>query len=380
MVERKGLGHPDTICDHLADAVERALARFYLDRFGAVLHHNVDKMLLVAGSSRPAFGGGEVDEPVDLILAGRATVDVRGVRVPVEEIAVETCRAWIRQHLRYLDPDGHVRLHCRIRPGSAELVDLFTQQARTGVWLSNDTSSGVGFAPRTPTERLVLETERRLGDLRAGERPEIGEDVKLMAVRRGGSVDLTVAAAFVGRHLRDLDAYRDARERLGQLAGHFASEVSGLDVRARVNTADDLDRGAIYLTVTGTSAEAGDDGQVGRGNRASGLITPYRPMTMEAVAGKNPVSHVGKIYNVAAELLAADVVARVDGVVAAEVQLVSSIGRPVREPQLLHVRVHTEPGVDPVALRQPVEDLARAHMAETPDLAERLIRGEIPVC
>jgi len=56
----------------------------------------------------------------------------------------------------------------------------------------------------------------------------------------------------------------------------------------------------LYLTATGTSAEQGDDGQVGRGNRVNGLITPYRPMTLEAAAGKNPVSHVGKTYNIAA--------------------------------------------------------------------------------
>jgi S-adenosylmethionine synthetase len=70
-----------------------------------------------------------------------------------------------------------------------------------------------------------------------------------------------------------------------------------------VNAADDLQAGSVYLTVTGTSAEAGDDGEAGRGNRVNGLITPYRPMTMESAAGKNPVTHVGKISNVCASLI-----------------------------------------------------------------------------
>ncbi len=56
-----------------------------------------------------------------------------------------------------------------------------------------------------------------------------------------------------------------------------------------VNTADDIKKKSVFLTVTGTSAEMGDDGSVGRGNRCNGLITPNRPMSMEATSGKNPI-------------------------------------------------------------------------------------------
>ena len=67
-----------------------------------------------------------------------------------------------------------------------------------------------------------------------------------------------------------------------------------------VNALDDpkaSDESGIYLTVTGLSAEQGDDGEVGRGNRVNGLITPSRAMSLEAAAGKNAVAHVGKLYN-----------------------------------------------------------------------------------
>ncbi len=53
-----------------------------------------------------------------------------------------------------------------------------------------------------------------------------------------------------------------------------------------------------------TSVEMGDDGATGRGNRGNCLITPMRPMSIEAIAGKNPVNHVGKIYNVIAQQVA----------------------------------------------------------------------------
>jgi S-adenosylmethionine synthetase len=62
--------------------------------------------------------------------------------------------------------------------------------------------------------------------------------------------------------------------------------------------------GGTYLSLLGTSAEDADSGQVGRGNRVNGLIAMNRPMGTEATTGKNPVSHVGKIYSVLAHRLA----------------------------------------------------------------------------
>jgi S-adenosylmethionine synthetase len=98
IVERKGLGHPDTICDMLSEQLSVALSRKYLDEFGLVLHHNVDKALLAAGRAEPAFGGGRIVEPIDIYLAGRVTTEVRGKIVPVRTLAEETATAWLREH------------------------------------------------------------------------------------------------------------------------------------------------------------------------------------------------------------------------------------------------------------------------------------------
>src|SRR5687767_10595383 len=80
VVERKGIGHPDTICDGIAERISVELCRYYLDHCGAILHHNVDKMLLCGGAARPAFGGGVIVEPIELYLGGRATEEHRGTR------------------------------------------------------------------------------------------------------------------------------------------------------------------------------------------------------------------------------------------------------------------------------------------------------------
>lgn len=162
VVERKGLGHPDTICDAVAEELSRSLCRFYRDRFGLILHHNVDKVLLWGGAARPAFGGSQVLAPLEIFLCGRATSEFRDIKVPVADMAVEGTRDWLRRHLHHLDPDRDVRIHCLVRPGSADLVDLFVQQQTAGDWLANDTSIGVGYAPLSALEKTVLDVERGL--------------------------------------------------------------------------------------------------------------------------------------------------------------------------------------------------------------------------
>ncbi|MGD9885453.1 MAG: methionine adenosyltransferase, partial [Reyranella sp.] len=344
IVERKGLGHPDSICDALAENLSRNLCRHYLDRFGVILHHNVDKALLCGGSTIPAFGGGQVKEPIDIYLSGRAVGAVGNQVIPIDEIAIEGSRTWLRETLHALDADRHVRLHCQVHPGSQALADLYGRSA-AGTVLANDTSIGVGYAPLSALEFLVLRVENVLnGRQRAVHHPAWGEDIKVMGLRHGMVVSLTIACAMIDRHLGGVDDYRAETAAIRRLVQDLAAEHGFDDCLVMVNMADAPDASSLYLTVTGTSAEAGDDGEVGRGNRVNGLITPYRPMSLEAAAGKNPVSHVGKIYNIVAREIAEAVVSSVAEVAAAECHMVSQIGKPVDMPALTHVRLATHDG------------------------------------
>jgi S-adenosylmethionine synthetase len=381
LVERKGAGHPDTICDALAEALSQALCRFYIERFGLILHHNVDKALLWGGAARPAFGGGEVLEPIEIYLAGRATLAARGVTVPVETLAGEASRAWLRAHLPALDPERHVRIHALIRPSSPDLVALFERQRTAGVALANDTSFGVGFAPLDPLERAVLAVEQQLNaPATRATQPAIGADVKVMGARAGDALRITVACAMVGRHLRDLADYFAAKARVRALALDAAREAAGTTaVEVDVNAADGATADSVYLTVTGTSAEGGDDGQVGRGNRVNGLITPYRPMSLEAAAGKNPVTHVGKLYNLLASRIARAIVDATPEVLEAQCFLLSCIGAPIDAPQVFDVKVRL---ADPSALasrRARIEAIARDELAGVHRLWTKVLAGECPV-
>lgn len=358
LVERKGLGHPDSLCDALAENLSRSLSRAYLERFGVILHHNVDKALLRGGAARAAFRGGEILEPIEIYLAGRATLELKGARIPVDELAVEGSRQWLREHLRFLDVDRDVRIISLVRPTSADLSSLFSRQGP--VPLANDTSLGVGFAPLDDLERTVLAVEQHLNSADAKARqPEIGEDLKVMGVRRGERTSLTVACAMVGRFIDDADDYRRKKEQVRRLA----LEACPGPVEVHVNTADGETADSLYLTVTGLSAEAGDDGQVGRGNRVNGLITPYRPMTLEAAAGKNPITHVGKLYNLVAHRIARALVAEVPGVLEASCYLVSRIGSPITQPEVMDVKVRLEDPARLAALRPLISEVARANLA-----------------
>jgi S-adenosylmethionine synthetase len=227
---------------------------------------------------------------------------------------------------------------------------------------------------------MVLAIERKLNSPPfKGELPASGADIKVMGVRTKERVEFTVSCAFISRYIEHLVAYRDAKEKVQSVALETARSISDYDISVSVNTADDHASGSIFLTLCGTSAEAGDDGETGRGNRANGLITPLRPMSLEAVAGKNPVTHVGKLYSIAANRMAAAIVDEVAGVSDAECYLVSRIGAPVDKPSIVHLRVRSKEGGLTTEIRQRSASIAEREIAAIPDLWRSFLLGQIPV-
>ncbi len=379
IVERKGIGHPDTICDSVAEELSVALSKMYIEEFGAIMHHNVDKALLVGGIAEPVFGGGRVISPIEIYIVGRAIKEKGDKRLPVEELAIETIQQWLSENLRNIDPSKHVVINTRIKPGSRDLVELFERFQKSGeVPLANDTSFGVGFAPLNDLESIVLNTERFLNseDMKL-KHPEIGEDIKVMGVRIKDKIRLTIALAFVSRYIKDLEDYKAKKEEIRSKVVEFASSLTDKEVEVFINTADNYDNGSVYITVTGTSAEQGDDGQVGRGNRVNGLITPYRPMSLEAAAGKNPVSHIGKIYNVVANIIADRVVREVEEVEEAYCYMVSKIGHPINEPQVCDVKIRAKRRS--AGTEEAVRSIATEELDKMPDTWRRFIQKEFSV-
>jgi len=382
VVERKGLGHPDTICDSIMNEVSVKLSQEYIAKFGTILHHNIDKSLLAAGEVETRFGGGIVKKPMKLIFGDRATFEANGISITVEEIAIQTAKNWFRENLRFVDPDVHVSYQIEIQPGSSALTDIFRRGGR--VLEANDTSAAVGWAPMTETEKTVLITEKYLNSEGFKKRfPESGEDIKVMGLRRDDELELIISMAFVDRFIEDERDYFEKKAMILEEIRKFVEENSGFEkIQIQLNTLDVPGRGldGIYLTVLGTSADGADSGQVGRGNRVNGLISLNRPQCSEAAAGKNPVSHVGKIYNLLTHEIAKDIYANIPRVREVYVWMLSKIGRPIDQPIVAAVQIIPDSSESFDKIRKEAERLVDYRLEDIEEFCMELACGKISVC
>ena len=382
IVERKGTGHPDFMCDALMEAVSIALCREYKNTFGTILHHNIDKGLLAAGRTVIEFGGGKLIKPMELIIGDRATFSAGGRKIPVREIAVQAAREWIRQNLRFVDPDIHVRYRTVMAPGSEELTDIFLRPGE--VHGANDTSALIGYYPLSPTEEVVLALEKHLNSKAFKQKyPETGEDIKVMGLRTGADLDLTVAMPLISAFIKSEDEYFRKKEISIKAITKFLRQYRAFrDITVNLNTLDQRGRGlgGIYLTLLGTSAEGADSGQVGRGNRVNGLISVNRPMGTEAAAGKNPVSHVGKIYNLLAHKTAEKIFKQTDGIQEVYVLLLSRIGSPVNKPHMAAAQILPMKGVRLKDISPDVTAILEKELSEISGFCDKLAEGTYPIC
>ncbi len=382
IVERKGTGHPDFLCDSMMDAISVALCRAYLKEFGTILHHNIDKGLLAAGSVRKRFRGGEVLQPMEFTIGDRATREAGGKIIPVAEIAVEAARAWLAKNMRYVDPVRHLTYRVMLAPGSEELTDIFSRPG--AVRGANDTSATVGYYPLSPTEQVVLALERHLNSQAfKTDHPETGEDIKVMALRHENDLDLTVAMPLLCGRISSEKDYFDRKGALIDEMTAFVRRFEGFeDVRIHYNTLDERGKGmdGVYLSLTGTSAEDADSGQVGRGNRVNGVISVNRPLGTEAAAGKNPISHVGKIYNVLSHRIAEKLYKEIEGIHEVYVFLVSRIGTPIDQPRMAAAQIVPRPGLEIRDVARQAEDIIAHEFAAIEVFCKELSEGRHRVC
>ena len=373
-VERKGIGHPDSLIDGIMERVSTDLSIAYINSTGKILHHNVDKGLIIGGASDATYGNGRVTKPIEVILAGRAARSYQDINIDVDGIAINAAKNYLKEHTRFLDLEKEVIFQSKILKGSSDLGDIFDRNI--DIPLANDTSFGIGFAPFTNTERLVLETERFLnGNAYKEKHPEVGEDVKVMGVRDMNDISLTVAIAFVSGKVQSSEDYEKKKDEVRHDIEEYAKKLIGSDVDVVVNNGD-VKNGKVYLTKTGLSCEAGDDGSVGRGNRVNGLITPFRKMSLEAASGKNPVNHIGKIYNILANEIANDIVKLYPQIKECNVSIVSQIGRKIDDPKHLDIKISTEKREELDNLRKKIYDVAEQSLDNIAYLTQEIVNGK----
>ena len=358
IVERKGLGHPDTIADRIAETFSRNLLNYYLNNFGKILHYNVDKLQVVAGETEPQFGGGRVISPITIFFSGRATNKFNNKEIPIEKIARNSAVEFFDKNFRFVDL-RNINSIVKTKGGAGNLKDIFN---RKGI-PSNDTSVGIGFAPMTDLEKNVIEIEKFLNSRRIKHRFQfLGEDIKVMGIRIRSKFEYTISIAFIDRFVHSENDYFDKKELIKENLGKkFEGKIN-------INVLDEKGRGTngIYLTVTGTSLENGDDGAVGRGNRINGVIPYNRFYSLEAVAGKNPVNHVGKIYNVVALNIANDIYEKYG--IENYVWLVSQSGRDIRNPWFVKIAAEK---------KMKFEKIINENLEKIPELTKKFVKGKV---
>ena len=381
LVERKCIGHPDSLADGVAEAISRALCKEYMEECdGLVLHHNTDQGEVVAGESRPEFGGGKIIKPIYFLLTGRATRQFGGKTFATDAIAVKAARDYLKETIPTFNMENDVIVDCRMGSGSTDLQDVFnTKKGHTTVPRANDTSFGVGHAPFSEVEQVILGLDKFIANEFRPKNPMLGYDIKLMGLRDVNTITITVAAAMVDRYCAGIDEYLECKDKMVEEFSRVAKQFTDRKIKIAVNTADVIKKNynSVFLTVNGTSAEMGDDGSVGRGNRCNGLITPNRPMSMEATSGKNPINHIGKIYNLLSTEIAKECCQKVDGVEEMYVRLLSQIGHPIDYPHIASVQCITKRGFSFRDFAPEVEEIVEKRLENITDITKLVIDGKL---
>ena len=329
IVERKGDGHPDTICDNLVNVCAKELSKAYLKDYGQPQHYNLDKAFLIAGQTQPKIGQhNDIIEPMNILIGDRATK--LKAKDGVQELIEDTATKYMVDNFRHIDENNFGILSVA-QEGSKHLRTVFDNKLRIG---ANDTSATVGYAPLSRTENLVHSIENVIRTLRQREKA-LGEDVKIMAVRNNGKVDITLAVAMVAKELSSIEEYKQVKNWTQGMVIETLREWG--EAHVVVNALDNYKTGEVYITETGLSAEGADSGQVGRGNNPVGVIPLCRPASAEAEAGKNADSHVGKIYNRLAFHIANEIYNKTG--YENYVWMVSRIGQLVNDPLYVNVEL-----------------------------------------
>ena len=387
-VERKGLGHPDTLSDSLAEYLSVQYSNFTLKKFGAILHHNFDKVGLLGGASYVKFGEGYLIKPIRVLLNGRASTKFGEEDIPIKEMLIEWAKNFLSSKFPMIDSKKDLEFHYNLSnqssPGKTDEKD--SDKSTRKYWFeprglddlqelkklfSNDTSLGVGYYPYSKLERLVLNIEHILNSFEfQKDHLWIGSDIKIMGIRFGNVFDITLCVPQISRFVKDIDEYKENINLILKTINKIAHNSDIKNINVHINTRDNYEKSELYLTAIGSSIESGDEGLVGRGNRINGIISPMRRMSMEGACGKNPVYHVGKVYYVASFEISRKIFEKFG--ISNEVALISQSGRDLLDPWMTFVTVP-----EGFENKKEIENFVKRELQNIPHITNLLLRQKV---
>lgn len=387
-VERKGSGHPDTLADALAEYLSVNYSNYTIKKFGAVLHHNFDKVGLLGGASSVRFGEGSLTKPIRVLINGRASTKFGDYNIPVKDLFISWSKEFMYSKFPMINPeidlDFHYNLSNQSSPGKTDEVNA--DKGTRKYWfeprslddlqelkhlVSNDTSLGVGYSPYSRLEKMVLDIEEKLNSSEFKlTHPWMGSDIKIMGFRHIDKYDITLCIPQISTFVNNIDEYKNNIEYSRSIIENLIKNSGVTEFNIHINTRDNYENSELYLTAIGSSIESGDEGLVGRGNRINGVISPMRLMSMEGACGKNPVYHIGKIYYVAANEISRKIYEKFN--IPNEVALVSQSGRDLLDPWVTFIALPTSFADD-----QSVKTLVEDELKLIPNITKLLLENKV---
>jgi S-adenosylmethionine synthetase len=353
VVERKGIGHPDTLSDGLAEVVSIEYSKYCLENFGAILHHNVDKTNITGGLVDIDFGGGEMLERAKVIVNGRMSTDFANKSIDVIEIQKKAVTNYLNKVLPHFDTDNWLEFISTSVPYSHNPYWYHPRNLDDLPELTfpkcNDTSTCVGYWPLTLGDNLALYLEGWFYiDEFTPKFDYVGQDVKCMVSINGWNIKITMNVPFIPKKTPNVDFYKaklaSIKTDLLDLAYSIAGDSYKIDLQ--LNGMDNDTKNDYYLLLTGSCIEAGEEGVVGRGNKSRGTINSNKPFSMEAASGKNPVYHVGKVYTAIVDTLSKEISEKFN--CEAQVFMTSKIGNHLFDPDNITVRTTESVGFNQI--------------------------------
>jgi len=398
IAERKGIGHPDNLCDAVAEKISVAYSKYCLEKYGFILRHMVDKIAILGGSSKVCFGRGEMTSPIRLLLNGRFTHRFKEVEIDYLDIANKVVKDHFENIFPLLDTDKWLKVidntHFSQGPGVVYGEDGTTKNERSQFFLvsddksvkhhnngfrSNDTSTTVSYYPLSDLENMVIMSEEFLNSPDFKKTHQyVGTDIKVMGKRVKKDIELTLCVPFIAKFTPDQNFYINKLKDLKDLIiKTLKKEFSRYSINIFLNTRDNLNNQDIYLTTIGSAVESGDEGAVGRGNRSNGVIPFTRNMSSEAPCGKNPVYHTGKIFTVIGDIIAEEIYKSLG--IENTVYLTSQMGGDMNDPWQVAIAVNGYRRNIDVKLKNDIENIVEEKLKKHIEATNKIVDGKIKI-
>lgn len=390
IVERKGKGHPDTLSDTLAEKLSNAYSKYTLENFGAVLHHNFDKVGMMGGRCKVEFGHGQMLEPIRVLLNGRASSKFGDTVIDVKKLLVEETKKFFNDFFPMLNFDEDVRIIYEVSEGSSP-GGVEGHESKRHRWFEpeslddlnelkhlncNDTSMGCSFYGYSILENIIFNLEKMLNSKKYKQNHNwLGSDIKIMGFREDNHISITMCIPQLCDYVKNIEQYVSNKNQIRKDIESFVKSIYPEAIlELYINTRDQITEKNtdLYLTFTGSSIEMGDEGFVGRGNRMGGLITPRRFYTMEGICGKNPIYHTGKMYCVASYIISKKIYEEFG--VNCSVEMIGQSGQPLSNP--FKITIYTDKPVDYVRCDEIASDI----LDNFNKVSEGIINEQYPMC